>query len=240
MELGKLYRDLSMGVLRNIAYGNEGNGNISINYRPAVCMYINEGLNRLHTAILLRENDLLLEMYEDITNYHFVKRFAQFAGNDVDEDNRETRRYILDLPEEKFKEDVAKVLRVFTQDGCELPLNNEFEHTSVFTPQAQILQVPNPVQGKVLSVKYQSLHPEVLFDDDDAHVYLPVHLLDALKAFVGYKAYSDMNQETSRARAQELLSMYQAIVDQALLNGLVNYNAGAAATYTPFGLRGFV
>jgi hypothetical protein len=238
MELAEFYSQLSMGTLRNIAMGNEGNGTISVNYRPTVCMYINEGLNRIHSQFLLRENDLILQMYMDVTNYHLLKRFATYAGNEVAVENQEARRYILDLPEDPFKEDVAKIMRVFDQNGTEFAINDEFNTNSVYTPQQQILQIPNPEEEKVVTVGYQALHPKIVHDDEDAFIFLPPHLLDALKAFVGYKAYSDMNQKDSRERAQELLGMYQGISDEILLKDLVSQSPGN--NYTPFSERGFV
>lgn len=238
MELGKMYRELSMGVLRNIAQANDGNGEISVNYRPTVVMYLNEGLNRLHSKFLLRENDLILQMYADVTNYHLVKRFATYAGNEMPPENREERRYILDLPDEPFKEDVALIMQVFNNDGVQLPINDEFSVASVFTPQQQILQIPMPVDNRVVSVSYQALHPEIVHTDDDAFIFLPAHLMDALKAFVGFRAFSDMNQKDSRERAAELLGMYEGICDEILLQNLTAQSPGNS--HTPFFQRGFV
>jgi hypothetical protein len=238
MELARLYEQLSMGVLRNIAMANEGTGVISVNYRPTVCMYINEALNRIHTKFLLRENDLILQMYADVTNYHLVKRFAVHAGNTVPPENQEDRRYILDLPEEPFAEDVAIIMQVFTMDGVPVPLNDEFSPASVFTPQQQILQIPMPVNDRTVSVSYQALHPEIVHTDPDAFIFLPNHLLDALKAFVGYRAFSDLNQKDSRERAIELLAMYEGICDEILLKNLASQSPGNS--HTPFFQRGFV
>lgn len=217
---------------------NEGTGVISVNYRPTVCMYINEGLNRIHSKFLLRENDLILQMYADVTNYHLVKRFAVYAGENVPPENREERRYILDLPEEQFKEDVAVIMQVFTQDGVQLPINDEFSTASVFTPQQQILQIPMPVNDRVVSVSYQALHPVIEHTDEDAFIFLPAHLLDALKAFVGFRAFSDLNQKDSRERAAELLAMYEGICDEVLLQNLTSQSPGNS--HTPFFQRGFV
>jgi hypothetical protein len=238
MDLASMYRDLSQGVLRNVAQANNGSGEISVNFRPTLVMHINEGLNKLHTKFLLRENDLILQLYADVTNYHLLKRFAQYAGAEFPPENYEERRYILDLPDEPFKEDVAQIMTVFNMNGQPVPLNDEFDHRSVFTPQQQILQVPNPVNGTVLSIGYQALHPKLSHEDENAFIHLPEHLLDALKAYVGYKVFSDMNQKDARERAIELMTIFESTCDEILLKNLASQSPGNSMT--PFAMRGFV
>lgn len=234
MNLNDLYQKLSFGELSNLALANEGNGTIKEAAKPRIVNYANEALTRIHTQFLLRENDLVLELYEDVTNYHLIPRFAQNAGSDP---VLEARRYIRDLPNEPFLGDVAKVMRVFDQEGYVLPLNDENKPLSVFTPQPLILQVPSPEEGKVLAVQYQALHPKLDKDVPEGVLFVPESLMGALTAFIAYKVFSHMNTQDASAKAQEHLSVYTGICQEVREQDITNQTP--SNTYSQFEERGW-
>lgn len=238
MNLETLYQQLSFGELRNISIGNEGNGTIRTDFRPALVMHANEALTRIHSQFMLRENDLLIRMYQEITNYHMISRFAVNAGNVGEPEDQEEIRYILDLPNEPFKDDFIKPIKVFTQNGRELAINDENNPYGVFTPQTQLIQMPTPTEGEILSVQYQADHPKLSHERPTDLIFLPPTLEPALKAYVAYKVYGNMNQQDSIAKSQEYLATYQGICDEVLMKDLVSQTP--STHYNTFSIRGWV
>ena len=233
MLVSDLYKQLSRGELSNLDLGTDGAGTIQADGKAKVLDYINDGLTSLYGVFNLREKQVIVDTYDHITFYHLLTRFALYAGA---EENVESTRYIRDLPNEFFEEDVLRVKSVFDFWGNERPLNDSNLVGSVFTPQANVIQFPNPVTGEAFSVVYQARHQLLTLESDT--IFLPDTLVRALKSFVGYKVYSHMNTQESTAKATEHLGFYQAVVDEVLAYNLVN--ASVSTTTTVFDQRGFV
>ena len=235
MLLNDLYQKLSYGELSNLAIGMEGTGQITEEGKPRIVNYANDGLIRLYSEFLIREKEVMVLMFKEVTFYHLITRFAVNAGEEAD---LESRRYLLDLPEEPFENDVLKVLTVFSSTRKRLPLNDTDQPGSVFTPQPTILQVPFPVEGGVLTVSYQANHPVLDVEVPGGRIDLPDVLNGALTAWIAYKVFSHMNTQESTAKAQEHLEIYQAVVEQTKQMDLVN--ASTSTTTHVFEKRGFV
>jgi hypothetical protein len=226
MRLSDLFGMLSTGELSNLTLGNDGAGTIKAGKEQQVVNYINEGLLRLYGRFVLKEKELLLEQIPHQTSYELVPKFAR-SYVPVSPEVAEPIYYIHDTPQLPFIGDIIKILAVFNDCKCPIPLNDESEHMSVFTPQANLLQVPCVHPGRFLSLIYQARHPK-LTTDLNSIVELPDILVGALTAYVAYKAYSHMNTEVSTAKAQEHMSLYESVcadaVDKDLINATVSTN----------------
>jgi hypothetical protein len=238
MKLEQLFEALSFGELSNLSMSNNGNGTLSVEGKKKVLRHTNEGLLRLYSRFVLKEADVLIRLTKNVTNYHLVPRFAvnyqpEFPGGEDDE----SLRYILDLPRERFTGDVLKVLSVTDSDGCRLPLNDDNAEMSVFTPQGNVLQVPDPIQDKALAVVYQARHVKLLGELDE-EIQLPELLEGALTAFVAYKIYSHMNTSDSLAIAQGHLGNYEKICSGVVEQDLVN--ASISTSNSRFKTRGWI
>lgn len=208
MKLNQLYEALSFGELSNLAIAEDTPGSLKENAKPKIVHYTNDALLALYSRFLLKEKQLILVMYRHITNYHLKPRFAiQYDVGDDEVD--QPYRYILDLPEEPFLGDVIKILTVYDEYGNRLPMNDEARSWSVFTPQAEMLQVPRPIEGNSLSLTYQARHPALVKGDEDQDVDVPAVLEPALKAFVAYKVFSHMNTPESSAKSQEFYATFE-------------------------------
>lgn len=234
MLLQDLYRDLSYGELSNLAMSNDGDGTIQEAQQPKIVRYTNEGLLALYSKFILLEKDLLIEQYEHITNYHLLKRFSQQGYDPESEDYP----YIIDLNREPFSEDVLKILAVYDSCGYARPINDNERADSLFSPQAKILQVPNPVAGEALSVLYQARHPELLVSEPEGEIILPDVLKGALTAFVAYKVYSHMNTENSSAKAQEHYMIYENICTNVVEMDMVS--TSTSTTNSRFEKNGWI
>ena len=224
MDLRELFEKLSYGELSNLSIGENGKGTIAPAQRPKIVHYVNDALLKLYSRFILKETDLLLELYPHITFYHFLPKYSQ---NYVPKGLSDTEPclYIIDSPGKPFKDDVIKVLGAFNQFGHPLFLNDAEQRTSVFTPQVKTLQVPNPVRGEFLSVQYQQRHP-ILIGELSETIDCPAVLEGALTSYIAGKVYSHMNSAESSAKAQEFMAAYEAtcagVVDMDLVNSSVS------------------
>lgn len=232
--LSDLYTDLSNEHLSNTAVGGEGSGVIREQDRPKIVGYANEALLRLHSRFVLRQNEVLVKMFEHITQYHLLKKFAQSQQ----QPETEGFFYIQDLTGEPFEEDVIKVLEVWGSGGYQYALNDPEDRWSLYTPKFNLLQVPYPVKDGALSLVYQAKHPILDVQRPEDEIDVPDVLYGALKAFIAYSVFSHMNTQESTAKSQEHLATYEAICAEAIDRDLVN--TSISSTNTSFEKRGFV
>lgn len=226
MTLQDLFNMLAQGELTNLPMA--ASGSIDPGSYVKLTNYTNEALLKLYTRFVLKEDDLMLELYDHITNYHLIPRFAA-NYNAPSASQNEPIRYILDLPGEPFCDELIKVRRVFTIEGIELSLNDDAALFGVFTPRIKMLQVPNPVLGMVLNVVYQRKHPFLKGELSD-EIECPDVLQDALTSFVAYKVFSHMNSTDSSAKSQEFMATYESICNEIVDRDLVNSSISQSNT----------
>lgn len=236
MYVAELYQTLADGELSNLSIVDEENHTILAAKRQKIIGYTNEALLRLYSRYVLKEQNLLLQLSEHITMYQLVPRYAvNYVPYGPSDD--EPIRYIMDLPQEPFTGDVLKILSVFDTSGTKLPLNDDEDAVSLFSPQATVLQVPSPIYGEALSVSYQAKHTR-LQDDLEEVIELPEVLFGALTSFIAYKVFSHMNTKESSNKAQEFLGTYEAICKEAIDRDLVN--SSISASNSRFTSRGWI
>jgi len=234
MKIIELFRRLAYGELSNLAV-NIGSGQLLEASHPQMVQYVNEGLLRLYSRFILEEKVILIEQYEQIISYHLKNKYAESAGADI------SYPYIKDLPDEPFKGDVIRILQVSDEIGNVKVLNDKDDPDSFFTPQPDILQIPNPIEGEPLSVTYQARH--WVLDDRvgkilDQEMDLPFFLEGALQSYVAYKVYSHMNGAENIGKGQENLAAYEAICVEVELKDLINQSFHTS--HTKLEQRGFI
>lgn len=210
MDLTQLFRELSYGELSNLSLANDGNGTIREADQPRLIQFANEALLRLYSRFVLKENDVLVELVDYITNYHLLGKFAESQAATSPQDTL----YIKDLMRETFTEDVIKILTVVDSFGVTLPLNDPENIHSVFTPQGNVLQVPNPIGGTALAVVYQAKHapllnvpPLVLTQE----IVLPEVLWGAFRAYIAGLVYKGINTQEAQAISQGHFAYYESV-----------------------------
>lgn len=233
LTLQELFTDLSHGELSNLHMGAEGSGAIEETKQPKIVLYTNEGLLKLHSRFCLIEKDLNLELVGHITNYHFLRKFAE-----SNRDPKQKYLYIKDLLCEPFIEDVIRVLTVYNKMGDLLPLNDTANACSVFTPQPQILQVPNPIQGMSLSIGYQARHPKITGEDLEQRIELPDTLHVALTSYIAYNVYCTISTAEATAKAQEHLLKYETTCQEVEDKDLVS--TSSSSTNVRFRKNGWI
>jgi hypothetical protein len=218
VNISDLFADLSFGELATLALASDGDGLITDAGKERVIRFANDGLLKLYARFVLKQNDVVIELVESITNYHLSKKFAQSQAGI----STQQHLYIRDLFEEPFSDDVLRITAVFSVEDGELPLNNEGDQRSVFTPQVDVLQVPDPVAGKALSIAYQAKHPVLTLDDLTQEIELPDVLHPALRDWIAYRAFSQIKTQEALADAQTHLSAYTATCNEVVEFDLVS------------------
>lgn len=230
----EILNQLSLAELSNLNIGNNGLGSISSENIPKLVLHLNEGLLRMHTKIALSQKNVIIEQHDHITNYHLLSRFAETSRGSTPE----TYLYIRDLPQERFSEDVIKVLKVFSSTGKEYPLNDSGQPDSVFTPQNNVVQVVAPKTGVAMSVVYQAEHPKLTSDRLTQRIELPASMFECLRAYVAYKVFSAIATAEAQVKAQEYSSYFSGLLDEVLLSD--SANSSVSTTSDKFYLRGWI
>lgn len=220
MILSELFRRLAVGELSNLALVGDLDDNdirtVREEQQPKIVTYINDGLLKLYGKFMLKESDLVLQTTAGLTQYPL--RLAYALTRDDPADTRPA--FIQDSVAAPFLGDVIKILEVF--DGCQVPLNDPDDCRSLFTPQPDVLQVPTPIDGQLISVLYQARHPALTGDDLAVEIELPAVLETALQSWVAHKTFFHMNTQESQASAQLHLATYESICLEVVENGLVS------------------
>lgn len=234
MNIQDLFRRLSYGELSNLTIGSDGAGEIPEDKHERVIEYVNDGLLQLHSKFVLRENDLVLQQQEFITEYFLIEARSLQSPSTGPGDIK----YILDYPDSPFDDDVIKILRVTNAEGRLIPLNDIEDTRSFFTPQPHVLQIPYPIQGTINGVVYQARHTILTADDLTASINLPVVLESALQSYVAYKVFLHMGGVDNANFAAAHLANYDRICNQVIDRDLVN--SSSSNTSAKFNARGFV
>ena len=225
MNIEDLFEKLSYGPYSALHMGADGKGFIDEQAQPQVLSHANDALLKLYTKFDLYQKSVLVEMNEIDTFYHLNSKFSPH-----NEESTERFRYIIDLPEERFKDDAIRILGVYNSYGYQYPLNDDGNPHSLFTPQKNVLQVPRPMPRQVLSVQYQARHPKLLVGDLEQEVYLPEVLMEAFLAYISYKKYTNMDTPETTAKAQEHLAMFDRLCQEAVDDDAVSTSHSTSNT----------
>lgn len=222
MLLSELYNQLSLGELSNLSMGNNGSGEVKPTAKPAIVMHANEALLRLHSKFILKEKNLILGLLDHISTYKLQQAYTVSAGAEGNS------RYILDTVDDPFTGDIVRILEAQDSSGVDLNLNNDSDPLSLYTPQSEIIQVPNPKAGRAISLSYQAYHAELVHDDNaDPEIEIPELLEGALKAYIGYKIFSNMQTQAAVARANDLRGLYEFTCNEVIEKDLISESRSA-------------
>lgn len=207
MKIIDLFRRLSYGELSNLALSNSGSGEIREENQPQLVHHINDGLLRLYSRFPLKIKEVIIQQVDNVTLYPLRRKYAETTEALV------PYRFIKDTLDEPFEEDVILIQEVYDEYGQRI-LNDKSCDSSWFTPQADVLQIPDPDDGKPVSVIYQARHKKLDSRPDhiiEQEIEIPFFLENALQSFVGYRVFSNMNGQENTIKAQEYLAAYEAL-----------------------------
>jgi hypothetical protein len=237
MQLGVLFKNLSLAELSNLSIGNEGSGSIKESQHPKLIGYVNDGLMALFTRFRLQEKTVIIEMVAHITQYHLLTKYAESSESSSDE---VPYHYIKDMLRDRFEGDVVKILEVYDSLGNKRVLNDPDNSKSLFTPNPLTLLVPLPYEGEALGVSYQAHHRKLRDNGNNIltqNIDIPAIYESPLQSYVAYKVYSHMNTEEQKKIAQEHYQTYDNTCIGIETNDFTNNTS--SASQNKLDVRGF-
>lgn len=204
MLLSQVLEQLKYGELRHLKLGDLE----SDNERKTVISAINLGLIELHKRFYLIAKQVLLETQENVYEYRLDEVLS--ATNNL---NVTPHDYLSTSFNSIYNNDLLKVERIFDEDNEELPLNNDTEESSFFTPQYNIIRVPLDYPPKKAIVEYRA-YPETLPIDEDnlnceeIDIPLPTTLLEPLLLFVSHRLGRNLNPDQLK-EAMNYFQLYE-------------------------------
>jgi len=209
MLLSTIYSHLAYGELRQLPVSDKDNGTIFVATYPEVISYINLALVDLHTRFNILEKSFILRQYDHITDYTISYDFALTNPADPGE----TYRYIRDTENDLFDDDVLKITKIVDEDGVSVPLNDENNSYSLFTPSHDILEIPTPQEANELGVIYRAYPAEIPLDDVAPGSYIVDigrNFLAPILSFVGHRAHISLPKGDG-AIASASFNRYEAL-----------------------------
>lgn len=219
MLLEELFNQLRYGELSHIKIGGKSAGEIKIERYPEMVTHFNQGLTRLHSRFLIREDELLLQEYEAISLYKLRPEFAVNSGS------AEPVKYIIDTVSSPFLNNVLQVERAYNEIGEELPINDDTRLYSIYTPKYDVVQLTAPVDTNITTLIYRGNHPRLsatALDPTTQNIDIPEVLSEALLNFVAHRILAPLGGNEFGNASHEYLAKYEENCQQVEMYGLLN------------------
>ena len=174
MELQRILDTLRYGELANVYTEDK---------QDQLVTFINLGLTQLYSKFPILEKQIAIQQYPQISLYKLTREFARtnrdrptpLIGDDLCEPEEPLKehhhhhvihKYILDNPHDPFMGDVLFISSVFDETGHPVPLNDDNNPHSFFTPSFDTLQILTIVGTDTYNQdRYEK---EFLFSDEEA------------------------------------------------------------------------
>lgn len=230
-------KTLGFGVLKNLSgrIVDEDTNEIQEKALPEIIHWINEGLTFLYTQYEIKDS-VLLQIHESRTLYPLRAEY-QMTDDEYASGESAYDKYLWKGFEEKFTDNIMQIRDVITHEGMHLPLNDQSNRWSAFTPQFDTVELPSNLPSGMVSIVYRAKCPDVSYEENTV-IQLPPYLYDALANYVAYKIHSGMNTESSVANANKYRSEFSHILQNAIDNGVIETDY--QPDFRKFYLRGFV
>jgi len=187
--------------------------------QPQLIRYISMGLTELYTRFPLKDREVFVQQYDDITLYKLSSEYAI-----TNTESTATPKYVIDNAS-PFTDDIIRVDAAYNEAGVELPINDYSDAESIMMSAYNEVQVPRPVGTNSMSFVYRANHPALdpnVVDPSTVTIELPVSHLTALIFYVGFRYHSfDMTQDAqavSMAYYQKYIAETQMLEKLNVLN----------------------
>lgn len=213
MKLSEVFEMLQYGELANLSLSGDIDEPVGIREQdyPALINHINLALTDLHTKFNLKEKEVVIQQYEGLPYYELESKYAQTNTESV-----EPVKYIMDTEFNPFVDDVLRINAAFDEGGCEIPINDENDCTSIFLNSYKRIQVPYPDPDNAMWITYRANHEKLSTSNPDLtkEVNIPAYCVEALLSYVASRVHSQRTSQEAQALSVNLMSKYQMICTQ--------------------------
>lgn len=218
MILQECLDKLARGKLGNLAVCS--GGKVRSDQIPKIVDAINEALDRIYSELPIKENSVIVELYEGRVDYEITSEHSfRKATGDIHDPYE---FYIRDTEYRPFEDDILTITEIWDDLERKRPLNDPENPLTVYTPETNRIIVEHTIDNRILNVVYRAKHKLLTPDLLTTKVDLPTNLYGALFSYIAYLVHSDLNTEIAVQNAQKYLSEYQTIINQIIQNGTLN------------------
>lgn len=235
MKLSEIFEQLTYGELAQISIGGALEGGITKANWPNVISCINMALTDLHTKFPLREQELVIQQYNQINYYKLHSDYS------VRSQSSQPIKYIVDTAYLPFTDNIIRIERLFDEVGNEIRLNDDSIKHPVYTPAYDTIQVMFPSSANAMFVVYRGDHtkiPLTTLTPSTVEVHLPPAFLPALMAYVAHRITASKGDTESVALSQTLFAKYNYLCDELIRLSVLNDSDNT--TQDVAGARGWV
>jgi len=154
-----------LDLARHSELGNTAFKILSDENTAAIVSFINMGMIELYKRFVLRTEELILELEDNVTMYTLPSDFM----------------YIIEAYKEVYE------YSQFIQK--QIPVNDEDSPESIFFPNHTQIQVPAPSTGAFISIIYVAKPQKVTVAALDQELDLPEVLIECLLHYIGYRGH---------------------------------------------------
>lgn len=217
--LSDFMEDLKYGELNGVSLsgGIDAPKEIVVADYPKIITHLNIGLTNLFSKFQLKENEVIIQQFDDVTEYVLNSKHA--ASNVTSQE----RKWILDTPERPFQDDIIKITRAYDEEGNVIPVGDLNSPNAIFEVNYNTVQIPYPVGTNITSLIYRAKHPRINPNTPDlssVELQVPEVFREALLWYVASRVHGASLDEASRARSVEYLQRYEARVAEVTRNGI--------------------
>ena len=224
-------------IIDSVRYG-ELNNVYTDEKLPQIISFINLGLIQIYSKLPIVEKQVTIQEYPQISLYKLSRMYARH--NHV---SPVKHKYILDTPDNPFMDDVLFITGVCDEYGFEVPLNDDHHKRSIFISSYDTIQIPNANENEAIFVIYRAkpkgINPQTKPEDlDKIDVVLPDYLLEALTAFIGFKAHQAIGGQEGLAASQAFYQRFTELINQAIADNIAG--DGVLPTNIKPRMRGYI
>lgn len=229
MQLSDVFEQLSQGELSQLKMGS----NDEIGIRPCdygkIIPHINLGLTEIYKRFNLKNSEVVVQQYDQISTYFLDKRYAV-----TNESSDMPIKYIIDSVYQPFTDNVLRIEAIHNEIGEVLYSNqdeqyfkNSDKYWGITTPSYNSIQVPYPEKENQMIVTYRADHDPIVFDSsmqlEDIQVPISSAYLEALLMYVAGRVYTNMGTNEGN-EGNNYTAKFEASINKIVQYNLMNTN----------------
>ena len=201
MKVQDIIDDLQAAEFSELAIGDSA---FTETNTPRYLKLIQSALTELYSKFLLRQEELVIQIYEGQVNYPLGKEYAVTSGT-------ADRKHIIDSIYQPYDWDLLQVLGVYDEYGQELNINDPNHICGVFISAYDSVMVPATITARQLSLICRANHQTLTGLTDE--ITLPITLRQALVWFIAARIWAARKDELAMNKSVQYTQMYLGAVN---------------------------
>lgn len=236
MLLSDLFNQLTYGELAQLSIGGASKGGIQEKDYPAMISHVNLALTALHTRFPLKEKQLTVQQFANVTTYVLSSEYAVSNTDSI-----QPYKWIVDTTLAPFTDDIIRIDAAYDELGVAVPLNDLNADNSWFTNAYNQLLVPMPEEENTGFLIYRANHVSIPIATTDAasiDLDIPPTMHEPLSFYVASRVFASTSGDTAMQQSMYYKQMYEAAC--AALDNTNALNASESSTNVKLENNGWV